>query len=84
MKSEHIQRQIESMENTLRKAKNTGIVALDDPALCELERVVLMKHEELEIEKERERFLWECAFFADDDHQTEESGYSKYQTTRYR
>jgi hypothetical protein len=70
MKSEDIQRQIESMQNSLRKAKDTAMMPSNDPALIELERIVLGKLEELEAEREEEiTALSERMFFADYEHE---------------
>ena len=51
MNLKHAQRQIDSIRNALQKAKNSGMLPPNDPALVELERIMLKKVGELEAAK---------------------------------
>ena len=68
MKPADMQRQIESMQNTLRKVKESAMLSANDPALVQLERILQKKIEEFAIARaEEEEFLSHCILFAEID-----------------
>ena len=68
MKSADMQRQIESMQNTLKKVKESATLSANDPALVQLERIMQRKVEELAIAKAEEgESLSHCILFAEID-----------------
>lgn len=72
MKSEDIQRQVQSLQDTLRKAKDSAMLAPNDPAVAELERIVMRKIEQTEaLKAEESKAVLEHIFFAEDDEASE-------------
>ena len=75
MNIEDAQRQIDSLSNALRKAKESPMLSSNDPSLVELERIMHRKIEQLEMARTEEHNAaeFERLFFADikDDVQQE-------------
>lgn len=83
MKSEDLQRQIESMQNSLRRA--SANLPPNDPALGELKRIVQRKIEEVDCAAEEEMMApSDCILFAEYEEELEEQGSWRYGATRSR
>lgn len=65
----YAQRQIDSLQETLKKAKESAVLAPNDPGILELERIMLRTAGELEAAKAEARNEDSCAhlFFPDDE-----------------
>ena len=73
MKAEDFQRQIQSIQNTLKRARDSLLIASNNPAVMEWELILMRKREELEaVESEERTALCERIFFAEDDGNFEE------------
>lgn len=82
MKSEDLQRQIESMQNSLRKA--SASLPSYDPALSEFKRIVQRKIEEVDcIEEEQIEMPADCILFADEEELEEHDSWT-YAGSRFR
>lgn len=80
-----VQRQIDSLASSLKKAKESKMLSPDDPALVQMEQIMLEKIDQLQAAKTEEQNSapFESLLFADCEDESEEQVAASVSSKRY-